>query len=542
MRKDVIWSSMAGSVLRMCGAFCIGLLILCNSHGIEAQTLSHPSPALAIGGSWIGSVEGPYGTVEFHYEFKLAKNGTLSGAQQANSGDFPILDGRVIGDAIHFTEILGDFGSTAKTEFNGEIEADQIRLTIGSAGPQAASSKSGAPAFPPLVLHRGEPLPSFRAGPLDYRTLPRPVLPALRNLPWNGLAKTPPMGWNSWNRFATAIDDKTVREIAAAIAANGMKDAGFQYIVIDDGWEWKRDSDGAILPNPKFPDMKALTAYVHSLGLKIGIYSSPGPRTCGGYEGSYGHEEQDARTLADWGFDYLKYDWCSARRIYPRAQMQVVYQKMGEALEATHRPIVFALCQYGLDHVEQWGPSVGANLWRTTEDISDSFDSMLQNGLAESDLASFAGPGHWNDPDMLEIGNSGMSSTEYETHLSLWAMLAAPLLAGNDVRTLSADTRKILLNKEVIAVDQDPLGEQGHRVSRSGKTETWIKPLHGSAYAIALFNWSSTAQPLSIRWSDLQLHPKSIRDLWGHRNLKTHGNELSVQVPAHGVVMLRVKN
>lgn len=509
------------------------LLILLSSQRNWPQNPNGTAPAIDIGGPWTGTVQGSDGEVEFYFVFQMAKDGKLSGARLLNSGDDPISEGQVTGNTLQFSESREYFGTVVKTRFSGEIVGAQIRLAITSNDPAS---------LPPVLLHRGEPQPSYRAGRLDYKTLPKPVLPPRRDVPANGLAQTPPMGWNSWNRFATAIDDKTVREVAAAIASNGMKDAGYQYIVIDDGWEWKRGEDGKIMPNPKFPDMKALTDYVHSLGLKIGIYSSPGPRTCGGYEGSYGHEEQDAQTFADWGFDYLKYDLCSARRVYTHEQMRAAYQKMGEALLTTGRPIVYALCQYGLDHVEQWGPSVGANLWRTTEDISDGFSSMLENGLAEADLGSFAGPGHWNDPDMLEIGNGGMTKMEYQTHLSLWAMLAAPLLAGNDVRSLSADTREILLNKDVLAVDQDPLGKQGHRVIQSGKTEVWLKPLAGNASAVALFNWSAKLETVSIHWSDLKLNPKSLRDLWTHADVKKDGDSFNATIPAHGVVMLRAEN
>jgi alpha-galactosidase len=285
--------------------------------------------------------------------------------------------------------------------------------------------------------------------------------------------------------------------------------------------------------------MKALADYVHSKGLRLGIYSSPGPRTCGGYEGSYGHEEQDAQTYAEWEIDYLKYDWCSASRVYQQTDMQAAYQKMGEALEKTGRPIIYALCQYGMNDVEQWGPSVGANLWRTTADISDRYESMTRNGFAEAVLSPYAAPGHWNDPDMLEIGNGGMSESEYQTHFSLWAILAAPLLAGNDVRHLDENTRKILLNKEVIAIDQDPLGKEGYRVSQTGDADVWAKPLKGNAYAVALFNRSTTAQQITVSWSELKIKPKTLRDVWAHRKIRNSRNVFSANVPAHGVVMIR---
>jgi len=236
--------------------------------------------------------------------------------------------------------------------------------------------------------------------------------PALLDLPDNGLARTPPMGWNSWNHFAEKVDDRGVRQAADAMVSSGMAAAGYTYINIDDTWEAGRDAQGNILANLKFPDMKALADYVHSKGLKLGIYSSPGPLTCGGYAGSYLHEEQDARTYAAWGVDYLKYDWCSAGRIYTDADLRAIYQKMGAALASSGRPIVFSLCEYGTADVWTWGPKVGGNLWRTTGDISDNWKSMSKIGFDQGRLAPFAGPGHWNDPDMLEVGNGGMTAVD----------------------------------------------------------------------------------------------------------------------------------
>jgi len=229
--------------------------------------------------------------------------------------------------------------------------------------------------------------------------------------------------------------------------------------------------------------MKALADYVHSKGLKLGIYSTPGPDTCAGYEGSYGHEAQDARTYAAWGIDYLKYDWCGARTIYTDEEMPAVYQKMGDALQATGRPIIYSLCQYGRQDVWKWGPDVGGNLWRTTGDIRDAWDSMTKIGFGQNDLAQWGKPGHWNDPDMLEIGNGAMTETEYKTHISLWSILAAPLLAGNDLRSMSPAILAILTNKEVLAIDQDKDGKQGARVWQSGEQEVWRRQLSGGAQA-----------------------------------------------------------
>jgi alpha-galactosidase len=366
--------------------------------------------------------------------------------------------------------------------------------------------------------------------------------PAIKPVGYNELAKKPPMGWNSWNLFGGSADDAVVRGIADAMVTSGMRDAGYTYVNIDDTWEGTRDAQGNIRPNRKFPDMKALAKYVHSKGLKLGIYSSPGPSTCGGYPASYGYEEQDAKTYASWGIDYLKYDWCSAGSIYKNDQLQPVYQKMGRALEETKRPIVFSLCEYGLGDVWKWGPAVGGNLWRTTGDILDEWDSMMKNIHEQVPSAPYAGPGHWNDPDMLEIGNGRMTNDEYRTHMSLWALSAAPLLAGNDIRKMSDATKSILLNKEVIAVDQDPLGKQATPV-KNDNLETWIKPLKDGGVAVGVVNLDNAPVTATVKASDLPLKGSvsGARDLWAHTQVKFVKGEYSTTVAAHGTLMLRVR-
>jgi alpha-galactosidase len=367
-------------------------------------------------------------------------------------------------------------------------------------------------------------------------------LPAAKPVPYNGLAKTPPMGWNSWNKFASKVSDQLVRETADAMVASGMKDAGYIYVNIDDTWEAGRDAQGNIQTNSKFPDMKALADYVHSKGLKLGIYSSPGPKTCAGYEGSYQHEEQDAKTYASWGIDYLKYDWCSGSQVYDYHSMPAVYAKMGEALLASGRPIVYSLCQYGVFHGPEWGASVGGNLWRTTGDIQDTWKSMSHIGFdLQLDLDHFAKPGHWNDPDMLEIGNGGMTDTEYRTHMSLWSLLAAPLLAGNDLRHMSKETLAILTNREVIAVDQDPLGKEATRVSKDGDLEVWARPLKDGGEAVGLFNRGGSSATVTARSADLKLTGSyKIRDLWEHDDRGEFKGQYSAEVPSHGVVLIRL--
>jgi alpha-galactosidase len=354
------------------------------------------------------------------------------------------------------------------------------------------------------------------------------------------VALTPPMGWNSWNHFACKVTAADVRHAAEQIASNGMKEAGYVYVNVDDCWEAGRDAQGRIQPNENFGDMKALADYVHSKGLKFGIYSSPGPKTCAGFEGSYQHEEQDAQTYAEWGVDYLKYDWCSASQVYPVSQIKEVYKKMHDAIARTGRPIVFSLCEYGWELVWRWGAGVGGNLWRTTGDIEDTYDSMTRIGFGQAGLEAFAGPGHWNDPDMLEIGNGGMSHEEYVTHMTLWCLLAAPLLAGNDLTRATPRDMAILLNKEAIAVDQDPKGVQGHRVSAEGPLEVWAKPLADGSVAVGFFS-RAAAFPVKVNFKDLGLSGSvHVRDLWQYKDLGTFEGEFTAQVPRHGAVLVRI--
>ena len=355
-----------------------------------------------------------------------------------------------------------------------------------------------------------------------------------------GLARTPPMGWNSWNHFECKVTEADVRSAADAIATNGMRAAGYLYVNIDDCWQGKRDDQGVLHPNEKFPDMKKLADYVHSKGLKIGIYSSPGPKTCAGFEGSFGHEEQDARMYGEWGIDYLKYDYCSFQGDVD-AQI-AAYRKMHEALLKTGRPIVFSLCQYGMDRVWSWGPGVGGNLWRTTDDISDDYDRMAYIGFGQEGLDRFAGPGHWNDPDMLEIGNGKMNHDEYLTHMSLWCILAAPLLAGNDLSKMTAETLEILTNPEVVAIDQDQAGIQGYPVAQEGPLAVWVKPLWDGGKAVGLFNRGESAMPVTAHFRDIGIGDQaSVRDLWAKRDLGVVQNRFTAVVPKHGVVLVKVR-
>lgn len=372
---------------------------------------------------------------------------------------------------------------------------------------------------------------------LDFSTT---TLPPRRVVPQKNLAATPPMGWSSWNKFADHIDDATIRQIADALVSSGLRDAGYTYVNIDDGWQGKRDASGRLQPNAHFPDMKALADYVHARGLKLGIYTSPGPKSCAGYEGSYGYIQQDAKTYAEWGIDYLKYDLCSGEAFYYTADtVYGTYQEMGEALNAAGRDVIYSLCEYGRFDVGNWGRDVGGHLWRTTGDIEDKYDVMATIGFDKNGVPKHTGPNGWNDPDMLEVGNGGMTADEYKTHFSLWALMAAPLILGNDVRSMSPETLSILTNKDVIAIDQDKAGAQGLPVKKDGKTEIWTKKLAYGSVAVGIFNRDSVAHDVAGNWADLNLQPTMLRDLWAKTETKADA-AYHYTIPAHGVVLLRV--
>jgi len=370
------------------------------------------------------------------------------------------------------------------------------------------------------------------------------------------LALTPPMGWNTWNKFACNVSDELVRGMADAMVKSGMKDAGYQYVVIDDCWQVSRDAQGSIVADAqRFPHgIKAVADYVHSLGLMFGIYSDAGALTCQKRPAGLGHEYQDARTYASWDVDYLKYDWCNT---LPGQDARSSYANIRQALDASGRPIVLSICEWGTHQPWLWGKEAGGNLWRTTGDIQDHWagqqkwpdGSCCSNGMLDiadqnEPLYSAAGPGHWNDPDMLEVGNGGMTTTEYRSHFSLWALMAAPLMAGNDLRSMTPEIRDILTNKEVIAIDQDSLGRQGRRVAKDGDLEVWAKQLKNGDRAVILLNRSSSAQQITANWEQLG-YPEhlsaSVRDLWAHKDLGKSTGKFSAQVESHGVVMVTVR-
>lgn len=367
------------------------------------------------------------------------------------------------------------------------------------------------------------------------------------------LALTPPMGWNSWNVWGTSVDDAKVRAAADWMVKSGLAAHGYQYINIDDAWEAGRDAEGRIQANEKFPDMKALADYVHSLGLKLGIYSSPGPKTCAGYEGSYQHEELDAQQWAAWGIDLVKYDWCSYGDIAKDdslEELQKPYKIMRAALDGCGRDIVYSLCQYGMGKVSEWGAQVGGNYWRTTGDITDTWASLSGIGFGQNGLEQWAGPGHWNDPDMLIVGKVGwgpslhdtrLTPHEQVTHITLWSLLASPLLVGCDLSQLDEFTLAVLTNPEVLEVNQDPLGRQARRVAEGDQVEAWARPLADGSTAVGLFNRGRAEAPVTVKWSDLGLSGKqTVRNLWLRKDEGVHEGSFTAGVPRHGAVMLRV--
>jgi len=355
----------------------------------------------------------------------------------------------------------------------------------------------------------------------------------------NRLARTPPMGWNSWNHFGCDVSAQLIRETADAMVKGGMRDAGYQYLVIDDCWQVARDPAGRLVADSvRFPGgMKPLAEYVHSKGLKFGLYTDAGRQTCQRRPGTYGSEEIDARTFAEWGVDYVKEDWCNSEGLDGPTQ----YAKFRDALAKAGRPIVFSICEWGSNRPWEWGPRTG-NLWRTTGDIGDRWASMIALLDLNAQYALAASPGAWNDPDMLEVGNGGMTDDEYRAHFSLWAVMAAPLMAGNDVRTMPPATRDILLNKEVVAVDQDSLGVQGMLVQEPAPDlQVWSKPLSDGSRAVVLFNRSTLQTVITASWRALGIRgPARVRDLWTHADLGTFPGRFMAPVPAHGVVMVRI--
>jgi alpha-galactosidase len=388
------------------------------------------------------------------------------------------------------------------------------------------------------------------------------------------LALTPHMGWNSWYVWENHVTDKIMRDAADAMVSSGLINHGYQYINIDDCWAVKagstdpalggepRDAQGKVNPNGRFPDMKALTDYIHSKGLKAGIYTSPGPLTCAGHVGAYQHEELDAGRFAQWGFDFLKYDWCSYGKIAKDRslpELQKPYRLMGDILRRQDRDLVLNLCQYGMGKVWTWGKEVGGHSWRTAGDLGGSFQgiprALFRDGFdvyARNELHKFGGPGGWNDPDYLLLGYlsnwkgqttpTPLTPNVQYTHVSLWCLLAAPLIFSGDLTRLDDFTLNLLSNDEVLEVDQDPLGKPGRRVSLDEGREVWAKDMEDGAKAVGLFNRGESQATVTAKWSDLGLKGKrTVRDLWRQQDLGTFKDEFKATVPRHGVVLVRVK-
>lgn len=365
---------------------------------------------------------------------------------------------------------------------------------------------------------------------------------------FDGLAMTPPMGWNSWNKFGCDVSEKLIMQMADEMVSSGMQDAGYEYIVIDDCWQVARDENGEIVVDKdRFPHgMKYLADYVHSKGLKFGIYSCAGTKTCQNRPGGRGHEYQDARSYARWGVDYLKYDWCNTGTQDAKSS----YSTMRDALYAAGRPIVFSLCEWGDSKPWEWAKEVG-NLWRTTGDIDDRWDAMISLLDKNRDLAKYAEPGYWNDPDMLEVGNGGMTNEEYKTHFSLWCMLAAPLMAGNDLGNMSPETKAILTNSEMIALDQDKLGKQSFCYRDNGDYEIWIRKLDGKEKAALLLNRSDEEKTVQVDFNVLikasdewekvpyKLKDYKVRDLWEHKDIPIEKTMVYITLPPHSVKVYR---
>jgi hypothetical protein len=365
------------------------------------------------------------------------------------------------------------------------------------------------------------------------------------------ISLTPPLGWNSWNVWGLSVSDRKVRMAADAFISTGLADHGWTYINIDDGWEDTHDKNGNILPNSKFPDMKGMCSYVHSLGLKVGIYSSPGPKTCGGYEGSYKFEEKDAQNYADWGIDYLKYDWCSYGRLFPDPtlqQMKDPYREMKKYIRRVNRDIHYSLCQYGMGDVWKWGAEVDANSWRTTGDITDTWESLSSIGFSQDSCSPYSAPGRWNDPDMLVVGWVGwgpslhytrLTPDEQYTHISLWSLLASPLLIGCDLTQLDPFTLSLLTNDEVLAINQDPLGKQANLVSTGDSSQVWMRTLADSSMAVGVFNLAAEARPVDVDLAKIGLDGKwMMRDVWPQKDLGYVKSHFQMRVPGHGARLL----
>ena len=391
------------------------------------------------------------------------------------------------------------------------------------------------PPSPPSAL----PIPQSAAAPSAPPA--RMTLPVLRDLSPNDLAATPLMGWSSRQKLGSRTDDATIRQAVEGLVESGLNLLGYVYIEIGDGWQGARDAQGVLHPNERFPDMKALGDFIHAQGLKFGLTASAAPKSCNGMEGSYGHEEGDARTFAEWGVDYVVHEWCGTETLHPtEPEMRAVFQKMGEALRASDRDIVYGISQKGQFNVGQWAPRTGANLWRTGNELEENWASVAAAGFGQNGKEFAAGPGAWNDPGLLQIGNTGMSADASRMQMNLWAVLSAPLMLGNDVRIMTRETVSLLSNREVIAVNQDKLGRQGKRILQQGDTQVWARPLADGSVAVAFFNTGMRTTAVAVNWDQLGISgPQLARDLWWRENLGTANNNYRVVLTGGTSLLLK---
>ena len=423
---------------------------------------------------------------------------------------------------------------------------DNVMPAAGPSPPMQASLPPPAAARPATSPRAPSPAsarplaqpPTYAAGPPA-----KLQLPVLRDLPPNGLLMTPPMGWSSRQRLGPETDDAAIRQAVEGLVESGLHLIGYHYVEVGDGWQGARDTEGVLHPNERFPDMKALGDYIHSQGLKFGLTTSLAPKSCNGMEGSYGFEAQDARAFAEWGVDYVVVEWCGAEGIYSTQEdMRAAFQLMGESLRATGRDIVYGISQKGQYAVEQWGARTGANLWRTTPtEIDENWTSIAAASSAQIGKEAAAKPGSWNDPGLLQAGNSGLTLDEARTQFNLWTVLAAPLMLGNDVRIMMRETVALLGNREVIAVNQDKLGRQGKRVAQSGETQVWARPLADGSIAVAFINTGATTASATVTWEQLGIEgPRVARDLWWHENVGTPNNNYRVVLAGRTSMLVKL--
>ena len=529
------------------------------------------TPAGPLEGSWTAQQQSPGSAAPIDATLVFTGN---RGTMHVGADDWALFDVREGGGTVSFTLVIPGAPYVA-VHYSGTISGNELQLAsidpdqaafrlsarragTGAAPPPATPRASAAPpavallnppppppqpprlAPPPRVAAQPSPAPPVAAA--EGAPPPKLALPALRDLAPNNLARTPPMGWASRQKLGAMIDDEAIRQAADGLDETGLRARGYTYVEVDDGWQGTRDTNGTLRANPKFPDMKALGDYIHSKRLKFGLQTSAGPKSCGGFEGSYGHEAEDAKTFAAWGVDYLVYDWCGAESIYAtQAEQQAAYQKMAEALRASGRDMVFGMSQNGAFDVAQWGAKAGANIWRNFRDLEDNWQSVTQAGFGQNGKEAFAGPGRWNDPGLLQAGNGGMTADEYRTQLNLWAILAAPMMLGNDARIMTRETLGLLVNEEVIAIDQDPLGRQGKRVAQNGSTEVWARPLADGSMAVAFFNRGSASAPVAVSWQQLGLDgPRRVRDLWWHQDIGSGNLRYVVFLTPHTSLLLKM--